>query len=406
MDDTTGLVPTVVEHAHLPAVPAAPARNPFHVYLDNLKSEESKRTMRGCLNRIARLTAELDDEQWNAMPTIERENFGATLGWDRLTYGHTVKIRTKLLEQGWSPSHVNKHLVALRRVLKEAWKLGLMDAETYQRAADLEPVTGSRVPAGKDVPDESLAAVLRSCDADAETERHRVIGLRDGALFATLFSTGCRRAELVGLTLADYNPGTRSLKVRGKGDKERLVYLIPDAMARVEAWLAARGRASGALFPALRKSGQILCDDDGRMKHMTPRALGVVHDRRFGKAKTARRTPHDFRRTYVGELLDAGVDLATAQALVGHASPATTARYDRRPERRRQEATDRLRLPSLNPEEQKYGRGRIPAAPAPLPRLQPEGLHPAVADQHARVPAPRAEPEETSAMTKERCAAI
>ncbi|SDG73919.1 YCII-related domain-containing protein [Sinosporangium album] len=64
---------------------------------------------------------------------------------------------------------------------------------------------------------------------------------------------------------------------------------------------------------------------------------------------TARRTPHDFRRTFIGELLDAGVDLATAQVLVGHSSPATTARYDRRPERRRREAVDRLRLPDPKP---------------------------------------------------------
>ncbi|WP_396795736.1 hypothetical protein [Microbispora sp. H13382] len=48
-------------------------------------------------------------------------------------------------------------------------------------------------------------------------------------------------------------------------------------------------------------------------------------------------------------MLDAGVDLATTQALVGHASPATTARYDRRPERRRQEATEKLTLPKARP---------------------------------------------------------
>ncbi|MGW6500259.1 tyrosine-type recombinase/integrase [Nonomuraea angiospora] len=60
--------------------------------------------------------------------------------------------------------------------------------------------------------------------------------------------------------------------------------------------------------------------------------------------------PHDhFRRTFIGELLDAGVDLATAQALVGHASPATTARYDRRPERTRRAAVDKLGTPEAVP---------------------------------------------------------
>lgn len=332
--------------AHLPAVPAAPVRNPYDVYLDNLKSEESRRTMRLCLNQIGRLMADLDDAQWAALPTAERENFGATVQWHRLTYAHTIKIRARLMEQGWSPSHVNKHLVALRRVLEEAWKLGLMDTDTYQRAVKLDSVKGTRVPAGADIPEESLAALLRSCNEDAEIEATRALGLRDGAMLAALYSTGVRRAELTGLTLADYNPGTRALKVRGKGDKERLVYLIPAAVTAMEKWLAVRGRAPGGLFPPLRKGSVIVCDKAGRPAHMTPRALGKVLDRRFPKAQTARRTPHDFRRTFVGELLDAGVDLATAQALVGHASPATTARYDRRPERRRRDATDRLRLPS------------------------------------------------------------
>ncbi len=58
---------------------------------------------------------------------------------------------------------------------------------------------------------------------------------------ATLYSTGCRRSELAAFAIADYRPGDRSLKVRGKGDKERRVYLIPDAVGRIERWIAVRG---------------------------------------------------------------------------------------------------------------------------------------------------------------------
>jgi integrase len=87
---------------------------------------------------------------------------------------------------------------------------------------------------------------------------------------------------------------------------------------------------------------------------MTGQALRKMLMKRIGQAtaldpETMGKKPyraHDFRRTFIGELLDAGVDLATAQALVGHSSPATTARYDRRPEKTRREAVNRLRLPS------------------------------------------------------------
>ncbi|GAA2838728.1 tyrosine-type recombinase/integrase [Nonomuraea rubra] len=311
------------------ALPVEPARDPYHVYLDSLTSPESRRTMRGCLDRLARLL------------TGDDSATGAGQPWHLLRYEHTVRIRTLLTDQGWSAAYVNKHLVALRRVLKEAWRLGQTSAEDLARASDLAPVRQSRLPAGHHVPPEVVGAALSACDDSPA-------GVRDAALIAVLYSTGCRRAELGGLALADYDPGSRSLRVRGKRDKERLVYLTTDAIGLVERWLAVRGGGPGALFSPISKAGR-LRTRDGRPVGLTGQGIADILTRRFGEAGAARRTAHDFRRTFIGELLDAGVDLATAQALVGHASPATTARYDRRPERTRREAVDRLRLPSARP---------------------------------------------------------
>jgi site-specific recombinase XerD len=296
------------------------------VYLDGLPSVESKRTMRGCLDRIARLI------------TGDPGATGAGQPWGQLRYEHTVRLRTLMREQGWSPAHVNKHLVALRRVLKEAWRLGLMTGEEFQRAADLPAFKHTRVPAGQHVAPEVLGAALAVCDEDDSPA-----ALRDGAMLAVLYSTGCRRAELAGLKLADFDPAARSLRVRGKGDKERLVYVTAGALARLELWLSVRGRATGPLFCPINKAGRL------RFAHMTGQAIADIISRRLTLAGASKRTPHDFRRTFIGELLDAGVDLATTQALVGHASPATTARYDRRPERRRREAVDQLRMPAAKP---------------------------------------------------------
>jgi integrase len=322
---------------NIPAVPerhpaVQPPRDPYQVYLDSLQSPESKRTMRGCLDRIARLI------------TDDPKATGAGQPWELLRYEHTVRLRTLMREQGWSPSHVNKHLVALRRVLKEAWRLGLMTGEEYQRAADLPAFTHTRVPAGRHIEADALAATLAVCDDD-----HSPAGRRDGALLATLYSTGCRRAEIAGLTLGDFDSGARSLRVRGKGDKERLVYLTAEAVERLDLWLAVRGWVPGPLFCPINKSGRL------RRSHMTGQAIADIVSRRLAAAGASRRTPHDFRRTFIGELLDAGVDLATAQALVGHSSPATTARYDRRPERRRREAVDRLRMPAAGSRPEQTG---------------------------------------------------
>lgn len=313
----------------LPAIAEAPATDPYHVYLDSLASAESRRTMRGCLDRIARVL------------TGDEAVTGAGMPWHLLRYEHTVRIRTVLTEQGWSPAYVNKHLVALRRVLKEAWRLGQISAEEYARAADLAPVTHTRLPTGQHVPPEVVGAALSACDDSPA-------GLRDAALIATLYSTGCRRAEIAGLSLTDYDPAARSLRVRGKRDKERMVYLTGDAIGLLERWLAIRGRTAGALFCPISRAGR-LRTRDGRLVPLTGQGIADILARRLGEAGASPRTAHDFRRTFIGELLDAGVDLATAQALVGHSSPATTARYDRRPENTRREAVDRLRLPEARP---------------------------------------------------------
>jgi site-specific recombinase XerD len=312
-------------------VAVSPATDPYHVYLDALTSAESRRAMRGCLDRIARVLS--GDEQAT----------GAGQPWHLLRYEHTVRIRAILTERGWSPSYVNKHLVALRRVMREAWRLGRMNAEDYQRAADLPTLQHTRLPTGQHVPPEVTGAALSACDQDGSPA-----GVRDGALLAVLYSTGCRRAEIAALALADYDTAARSLRVRGKRDKERLVYLTAEAVARVEAWLAVRGPAAGALFSPINKAGRLRAPG-GRPAPMTGQAIADILTRRLSAAGASRRTPHDFRRTFIGELLDAGVDLATTQALVGHASPVTTARYDRRPETRRREAVDRLRLPAATP---------------------------------------------------------
>lgn len=306
------------------ALQVEPVRDPYHVYLDSLTSPESRRTMQGCLDRIARLISG------------EQAVTGSGLPWHLLRYEHTVRIRTLLTEQGWSAAYVNKHLVALRRVLKEAWRLGQLTAEEHARATDLAPVRQSRLPTGHHVPPEVVGAALAECDATPA-------GVRDAALIAVLYSTGCRRAEIAGLTLADYDSAGRSLRVRGKRDKQRMVYLTREAIGLVERWIAVRGDAPGPLFSPFTKTGGL------RPRPLSGQGIADILTRRLGEAGAPRRTAHDFRRTFIGELLDAGVDLATAQALVGHSSPATTARYDRRPERTRREAVDRLRLPEARP---------------------------------------------------------
>ena len=177
-----------------------------------------------------------------------------------------------------------------------------------------------------------------------------VAGARDTAILATLRVGGLRRAELAGLTIDDYRPGDPPLLTvrRGKGDKGRELPLNAAAGAALDRWLALRGPAPGALFTRIDRWGHV----DRRMRPLSTQAVYTILEKRAGEAVVADLSPHDFRRTFVGDLLEAGVDLATVQQLAGHADPATTARYDRRGRATKARATAKLAFPDWS------GRGR------------------------------------------------
>lgn len=314
------------------AGPLPEARNPYLVYLSGLRGVESARTMGGCLDRIALLTG-----------ASGQDRPGLLFPWHLLRYEHTSLIRATLLRQTgqagepWSPSYLNKHLSALRGVLKTAWRLTLMTAEDYHRARDVPNVTGSRLPTGRSLAASEFVSLLRTCLADPAHA-----GSRDAALIAVLYNTGMRRAELAAARIEQYDPGSRLIRVVGKRDKERAAPLNEPTAVYLGRWLALYGARTGPLFPALHRSGALL----DRPRPMTPAAIGQLLNRRRLASGLPALTAHDFRRTFIGDLLDAGADLATVQALAGHASPVTTSRYDRRPERVRQEAVSRLRIPA------------------------------------------------------------
>src|SRR5439155_24613659 len=164
----------------------------------------------------------------------------------------------------------NKMLAALRGVLREAWRLGLMDAERYQRAADLPAVRGTTLPRGRALEAPELHALFAVCAADPTPA-----GVRDGALFAVLYGAGLRRAEVVALERRDVDTAGGTLTVRrGKGRRARIVYLSTAARDALAAWPRQRGLEPGALFWPIDKAGH------ARPRPMTPHAVRVILGKR------------------------------------------------------------------------------------------------------------------------------
>lgn len=271
----------------------------------------------------------------------------ASLPWGQLRYAHTHAVRQYLAET-YAPATANRMLAALRGVLRDAWRLGQLNSDDLHRAIDLPPVRGDRLPAGRAVTAAELAALFASCGATPA-------GVRDAALIAVLYGTGVRRSEAVALDVADVDLAATSLHVRhGKGAKSRITYLPPGALAAVAAWLELRGPDQGPLFVPVRRGGHL------RPGHrMSGQAVRDILRRRARAANVAEFGPHDLRRSVIGDLLDAGVDIVTVARICGHASPTTTARYDRRPEAAKARAANLLHVPyaaagtaSTEPDEQ------------------------------------------------------
>lgn len=324
-------VELVVDEALLVADPTPLRANPVSAYLAGL-AESSRRPMRTNLETIARLVS------GGRVSAME-------LAWWKLRYEHTSLIRSTLAE-AYAPDTANLMLSAMRGVLKSCFRLGYMNADDLQRASDVPPARGSRLPPGRSIERGELLALFRLCYEDNKEVR----GARDAALFALLYACGLRRSEAVSLDLGDYDPDTLEVRVHGKGNKERLVYAEGGADRAVNGWVGLRGTGPGALFLPVNKGGRIVrarTDPDGEVvpARLSDQAVYDVVCRRHKEAGVKKLSPHDFRKTFVGDLLDAVGDLSVAQQLAGHAHPGTTARYDRRGERAKRKAAGHLHVP-------------------------------------------------------------
>ncbi len=260
--------------------------------------------------------------------------------WHELRAHHVEWIRQALLERDVAPRTVNVTLSALKGIARRARNLDLITGEEeYDRIREVRGATGKRAPVGRSIAPGELSALVRACLED----RKVAAGARDLAVLATFAAAGIRLSELAGLQLADYiaEPHTESwtLRVRGKGNKERMVPIPESAAAAIDDWLGLRGREAGPLFLQVSQTGVIGTNP------LSARGVYDVLGKRLRQAGVAHATPHDFRRTVGGDLLDAGVDIVTVKDLLGHASVETTALYDRRGQRRLREASRKLHFP-------------------------------------------------------------
>jgi len=320
-------------------------KNPVVSYLASLGSKDSRRVQKTALDQIAKALSNGTIIDSLVFP------------WEKLDYG-TVNAIKAWLDAKYAPSTVNRYLCAVRRVIKEAWRHQLISAEAYQRATDVQSVTGKRLPTGRELENNEIRQLIDACLSD---EDNPILGLRDAAIISLMYSSGLRRAEVVTLNIDDIDLNKGNLQVIGKRNKERKAYLANGAVRAVEKWIEVRGIEPGPLFFSVNKGGNIIryrkerLTTEEKKQGIQPKKIvarlsdqTVYHliDKRAKQAGLVKKTtPHDMRRTFVSDLLDVGVDLATVSKMAGHDDTNTTKRYDRRSSKVMQEAVEKLDVP-------------------------------------------------------------
>lgn len=209
----------------------------------------------------------------------------------------------------------NYHLIALRSFLKYLAKRDIksLPSDKIELAKVVRPQVSFLEP-------EELERLLGIIDTTT------VVGLRDRAILELLFSGGLRVSELVGLNRDHINLERGEFSVRGKGQKDRMIFISPEANSWLSHYLKSRQDNFKPLF--IHYSGSKDSLDDGAYTRLTARSIQRLVSRHAKLAGITKRvTPHTLRHSFATDLLSNGADLRSVQSLLGHANVSTTQIY-------------------------------------------------------------------------------
>ena len=147
--------------------------------------------------------------------------------------------------------------------------------------------------------------------------------IRDLLIFKTLYSTGCRVSELVGILVPQVSSGQSKIQVVGKGDVDRFVFLTPDVRNLIVKYLPLR---ANIVDNGGNEVTNLFLDQRGRA--LTTRGVYYIIEKRIRESGIEKKvSPHTFRHTFATHLLNEGADIRVVQELLGHKSISTTQIY-------------------------------------------------------------------------------
>ncbi len=286
-----------------------PLREQVYEYLEHLEVERnlSPLTIRDYTLYLQRFM------DWAA-------KYGVTRAQD-ITSENLRKFRlslTRLRNQQDEPITVRTqayYLIALRSFLK--WMVKQDVAVMAPEKIDLPKAEPHEMTV---ITPEAMARLLETPDVST------LIGLRDRAILEVLFSTGLRVSELVSLDRTQIDTQRREFGVVGKGRKQRVVFLSPEAAAWMERYFSARGDQFVPAF--IRHAKGVEAEEHGEAMRLTSRSVQRLVEKYRQLAKIpVLLTPHGIRHSFATDLLRNGAGLRDVQEMLGHKNIATTQIY-------------------------------------------------------------------------------
>jgi len=209
----------------------------------------------------------------------------------------------------------NYHLIALRSFLR------------YCAKRDIPALTADKIELSHTVRKQVTFLTPEEVERlAAQADTSKLPGLRDRAILELLFSSGLRVSELVGLDRDHINLKRREFTVRGKGQKDRPIFISEDAASWLQRYLDERQDTIRPLF--MRYSGSKKVDLSGNYHRLTARSVQRMVSRYARLAGITKHvSPHTLRHSFATDLLMNGADLRSVQALLGHSNIATTQIY-------------------------------------------------------------------------------
>ena len=215
-----------------------------------------------------------------------------------------------------SPSSMNRELSSLRSLFKFLRREGVVSTDIFKRISHLR--TERKLPTF--VPESRMEGLLDT--ARAKSDSDNFIDQRNSLIISLFYSCGIRLAELQGIRIGDISADRANLQIRGKGDKMRVVPLLPELASRIERYMASLEE----LGITTSNNAPLIVGEGG--KALSRSTIQKIVGKELSSANVqGKKSPHVLRHTFATHLLNKEADMRDIQELMGHSSLKTTQCY-------------------------------------------------------------------------------